>query len=213
MTEEHMYFKRLGLGPMANFIYLLGDEREKKAAVVDPAWEVNEILKVLEEDQMEVSHVFLTHAHPDHSNGVEEIKKKTGAPVFMHPLEKPWEGDWAKDTEKIKHEDRIRVGNLECEFLHTPGHSPGSLCIRVGSHLVSGDTLFVGACGRTDLPGGNPEQLFSSLQMLAQLPDELKVFPGHGYGPSASSTIGVEKKNNPFMACREKERFLSFFAI
>jgi hydroxyacylglutathione hydrolase len=213
MTEEKIYFKRLELGPMANFVYLVGDAEAKQVAVVDPAWDVNTILHVAQADDLRITDIFLTHAHPDHDNGVEELQKRSGASVWLHGDEKPWEGNWDRGAEKLKDGDQKHVGNVCFTFFHTPGHSPGSVCIQVGSRLITGDTLFVGACGRTDLPGGDPAQLFESLQRLATLPEETRVFPGHGYGATPSSTIGEEKERNPFMACSDKGRFLRIFGI
>lgn len=208
MTEDEIYFKRLELGPMVNFVYVVGDLKTRKVAVVDPAWEVETILKVVQADQVEISDIFLTHGHPDHANGVEALAQATGASIWLHELERPWEGTWDQRAGKVRDGEVRKVGNLEFEFLHTPGHTEGSVCIRVEGRLLTGDTLFVGACGRTDLPGGDSAKLYASLQRLAKLPESLEVLPGHGYGPASSSTIGQEKELNPFMTCSLKDRFL-----
>jgi hydroxyacylglutathione hydrolase len=212
MTEPAAYFKQLALGPMANFVYLIGDPGTKEAAVIDPAWDVSAILEEARKDGMEIRHILATHGHPDHINAVQDLARRTGARVYLHEQEMPWEEEWDAPVHRTRDGERIKIGNLEVTCLHTPGHSPGSQCFLAGSWLFSGDTLFVGACGRTDLPGGDPRQLYESLRKLADtLPGQTVVCPGHDYGGAPNSTLSEQKENNPFLQMGSLSDFLRMF--
>ncbi len=183
-----------------NFSYVVFCSVTKKGVVIDPCGDVQKIFTCLEEEKVSLSYIFLTHSHFDHVDGLDAVKEKFPVPVVAHAGE-----DFTIDKNVVDEEELV-VGKISFTFLHTPGHTPGGVCILAGEHLFSGDTLFVGACGRTDFPGGDPEQLYASFQRLAELPDATKVYPGHAYGPSVS-TIGDEKKSNPFFTS-SKEEFL-----
>jgi len=194
---------------MANFVYLIGDPKTREAAVVDPAWDVSAIVKAAEADGYSIKHVLVTHGHPDHTNGVEEILNRTNSRLYMHKVEVPWMKGWKAEATRTESDDKLSIGDLTITFLHTPGHTPGSQCFKVGSSLVAGDTLFIGGCGRTDLPGGDPEQLYDTLnRKLRTLDDGVLVFPGHNYSDVPSSTMGEEKRNNPFLKVQSLDRFL-----
>lgn len=202
-----MRFEQLQIGSMANFTYIIGDEKSGEAAVVDPHGEINRVLSVAEKNGLEVTYIVNTHTHWDHVAGNEELKEKTGATVVSHPA-----GTAPRDR-TVEEGDEFRVGNVAIRILHTPGHSPDSICLLVGSKLLTGDTLFVGECGRTDLPGGNPEAMYHSLlEVLRGLDDDLEVYPGHDYGPTPSSTLGREKETNYTLKLRTKEEFVRFMA-
>ncbi|MFH1262020.1 MAG: MBL fold metallo-hydrolase [Pseudomonadota bacterium] len=195
------------IGPMANFVYLLGDPATKTAAVVDPAWDVKRIIKAAEDDGYRITRILLTHGHPDHANGVDELASTTGAEVYAHPAE----SFWLKDLRtKIRPYEggTISIGEISVSVIHTPGHSAGSVCLIAGENFLTGDTLFVGACGRTDLPGGSAKELFESFQKIRQLDDSLILCPGHHYGPECTSTLGMEKQGNSFLATRGLNNFL-----
>jgi len=190
---------------MQNFNYLIGDPETHECAYVDPAWEVDRLLKIAKDDGYKIKKILLTHNHFDHIEGVEEAVLKTGAEVSMHPLdEKPVAKTGVKII-PVTHGQEIKIGSLKVTPLHTPGHTPGSTCYLVTDpqtgldHLFTGDTLFQGNCGRSDLPGGDPRVLFKSLQMLKSLDPATKVYPGHDYGMKPVTTIDFEKKNNPTM--------------
>lgn len=198
---------------MANFCYLIGDETSKTCALVDPAFETERILDEANRLGYKINDIINTHGHSDHTAGNGAIKAATGARVLIHELE-------AKRLGKVLHKtfsrllggkgspspdvllqesDRIQIGMVHLEVLHTPGHTPGSICLYTDGHIFTGDTLFVGAVGRTDLPGGSTKQLLTSIQKkIYTLPGDTIVWPGHDYGPYPSSTVEREKNSNPF---------------
>ncbi len=210
MSNESVYLKQMELGPMQNFVYLIGDPRTKEAAVVDPAWNVPAILAQAKKDDMKIKHVLVTHHHFDHVNGVEKIVAETDATVRINKNEMPYvpfKGDHVKGMDSG---DELKIGDITVKFMHTPGHTPGSQCFYVQNHLVSGDTLFINACGRTDLPGGDPEQMYWSLNhRIKKLDDGVILFPGHNYADAPTATLGEQKRQNPFMMCETLQDFLA----
>ena len=207
-----MIFTQIPVGPMQNFVYLIGDEATKEAAVVDAGWDIDEILENVNKDNLKIIKIILTHSHFDHVQKVNELIAKTKADVYFHESEsdsikKHISGDSVKII-KLKDNDEIKVGKIKIKIIHTPGHTPGAVCLLFGNKLITGDTLFVGAIGRTDLPGGDAIKLFESLQKLKKLDDKTDIYPGHDYGETPFSTIGDEKKNNPYFMCKTKEEFL-----
>ncbi len=200
-----MIFEQIPVGAMQNFAYLVGDENTSLAAVVDPAWDIDRILAVAKRHDLKVIFVINTHSHPDHTSGNSELVRATGARVVAH------EASRIKKDISIKEGDTLRVGSLELKFIHTPGHSPDSISVLVGGKLMTGDTLFVGECGRTDLPGGSSEQLHASLfNKLMKLPDDVEVYPGHDYGTKPHSRIGYERTHNYVLKPRSVEEFVRF---
>jgi len=203
--------KQMEIGPMQNFVYFIGDPQTREVAVVDPGWEPHTILNAAAQDQWRITHLFVTHTHFDHINALEAVLKQTDAKVCVHAQEAPFLKFAGKNILKMKNSDHVKVGNVEIQFLHTPGHTPGSQCFLVQGNLISGDTLFIQACGRTDLPGGDPEELYLSLQdRLGKLPSETILYPGHNYADQLTSTLGDEKKNNPFFVPQTLQQFLQF---
>lgn len=200
-------------GQMANFVYLIGDTQERVCMVVDPAWDIPGIIEFAEKEDMRLIGALVTHYHPDHIGGDIFGHSITGLaelmsirPVKVHVNEVESGGvrqvSGLSDTDIAKHKggDDVSIGNVTVRLLHTPGHTPGSQCFLADSALVSGDTLFIGGCGRVDLPGGNPEQMYHSLtQVLARLPEDTLLFPGHNYAAKEVSTIGDEKKDNYYL--------------
>jgi glyoxylase-like metal-dependent hydrolase (beta-lactamase superfamily II) len=215
-----LYFKQLEIGPMQNYVYLLGSMETRKVAVVDAAWEIDTILKIAAQDEMEITHAFVTHTHPDHVGGgfagmeiagVTELLEKCKAKVVVHKAEAEFlKGLSSSDMVKTDHGDKINVGGVEIDLMHTPGHTPGSQCFLVDNRIVSGDTLFIDACGRVDFPGGNAEQMYYSLtQKLMALPDETILFPGHNYARLPHATLGEQKKTNPYLRFSSLKQFLA----
>ena len=218
-----IYFRQLELGPMQNYVYLLGDPHTHEAAVVDAAWDIDTILRTAEADGYWITRDLVTHFHPDHLGGdlmghqitgAAELVGRVPAKVYIHKAEAPFvhrvSGLSASDLVAVEGGDETEVGQLKLRFLHTPGHTPGSQCFLVGNALVSGDTLFIGACGRVDLPGSNPEDMYRSLtHVLAALPDETLLYPGHNYADRPRSTIGDEKRTNMMMRFGNLKDFLS----
>ncbi len=207
-AENPLYLKQIEVGPMENFVYLIGDQDKRECVMVDPAWEVDRVLRLAAQDGMRVVGGLVTHTHFDHVNGVEELIAKTGSKVYVNKAEAEFLKGMKSHLEKVDSGHKLQVGNLEITFLHTPGHTPGSQCFLVNNRLVSGDTLFINACGRCDLPGGNAEQMYESLQRLAKLGEGVILLPGHNYAAEPTSTLGNELKNNPYYQCHSLSEFL-----
>ncbi len=201
---------------MANFMYLIGDPESRKALVVDPAWDVESLVAVAEEDGYGVDGALITHYHPDHVGGdlfgihvegVSKLLERKGVPIYVNKHEaeglKKVTGVSDSDLRKVDDGETLALGAHEIRFLHTPGHTPGSQCFLIGDRLVAGDTLFVEGCGRVDLPGGDAEAMYHSLTgKLAKLPTTTVLYPGHHYGPTPTSTIGDELENNLYLRIR-----------
>jgi glyoxylase-like metal-dependent hydrolase (beta-lactamase superfamily II) len=224
-----LYFAQVPVGEMANFAYLIGSRETRECLLVDPAWSVDALLDQAEQDGMRVTGALVTHYHQDHVGGsifgmqIEGVARLLArAPVPIHVNAREAEGvrkvTGASASDLVAHEggDVLALGGLRVRLLHTPGHTPGSQCFLVEEagapgRLVSGDTLFLGSCGRVDLPGGDPEALYESLtQKLAKLPDETLLYPGHFYAADPFSTIGEQKRRNPYLRVARLEDFLSF---
>ncbi len=208
-----MRVEQIKLSRMKTFCYLVGDEASGSAALIDPAFDVPGILETATRAGYTITHVINTHHHADHTAGNLESIKATGAQLCIHKddaaaLTKIAGKAFARmlggkgsppSDRQLTDGDLLRIGAIELRVLHTPGHTPGSICLHTPGHLFTGDTLFVGAVGRTDLPGGNTRQLITAIQKrLYTLPDATIVWPGHDYGDRPSSTIFYEKNNNPF---------------
>ncbi len=190
---------QIPVGPMENFAYLVVDPATHKAVVIDPGWDADKILIQAANLGVTITGVWLTHTHFDHIQEVDRIAQTAGVPVWVHPLERSQLSDVTAEMRDVNEGDTLSVGGESATVLHTPGHSPGAVCFQVGDGIVTGDTLFVGAIGRTDLPGSDPRAMGKSLKRLAQLPEDLVVYSGHNYGDHPTSTIGREKKTNPYM--------------
>lgn len=215
--SETVYVRQLELGPMQNFVYIIGDPETRECVVVDPAWDIDAIVDRVAADGMQLRGVLVTHTHQDHVGGhlfgfdipgIEELLGRAPAKVYVHKAEREFLRGFGSDLVKVDGGDTVQVGRVPLRFIHTPGHTPGSQCFLVDAKLVSGDTLFIRSCGRTDLPGSDPEEMYYSLtQRLGALPDDTLVFPGHNYG-GTSTTIGAEKKQNPMMRFPSMTDFL-----
>ncbi|MCZ6566665.1 MAG: MBL fold metallo-hydrolase [Gammaproteobacteria bacterium] len=199
------------LGPMENFIYLLVNEPSKTAAVVDPAWDVPTIISRAKQLGVSITDVLLTHSHHDHINGLDQLLSRYDAQVHLLKSEAEfWGAELVKPS--LHHGgDHIKLGNTEIDILHTPGHTPGSACYRVGDDLITGDTLFVFGCGRCDLHGGDPEQMHTTLKRFRdELPASIVIHPGHHYAVQKTSTLGEELEGNPFMHFTEVDKFVRY---
>jgi hydroxyacylglutathione hydrolase len=191
-----MIIIQLPVGNMDVFCYIIGCERTRDAMVIDPGGEVDAIGARAKKENLNIKYIFNTHHHFDHIEGNAALKKLTGAKIVMNELEDNFVRGGAKADIRLKDEKTFKVGDITFEIFHTPGHSPGGLCLYAHGQLFTGDTLFVGDSGRTDLAGGHRPTLGSSIRMLMKLPDDTIVWPGHNYGRTPSSTIGNEKKTN-----------------
>ncbi|ATL66879.1 MBL fold metallo-hydrolase [Nocardia terpenica] len=220
MGSDRLYFRQLLAGrdwavgdpiatQMRNFAYLIGDRESGECVVVDPAYAAGDLVDIAEADGLRVAGVLATHHHPDHVGGtmlgftlqgVRELLERIDVPVHVHRQELPWVANVTEiapgELTGHEHGDTIGVGAVDIELLHTPGHTPGSLCFLVDDRLVAGDTLFIDGCGRTDFPGGDSEAMFRSLRSLAALPGNPVVYPGHWYSEEPSAALSSVRDNN-----------------
>jgi glyoxylase-like metal-dependent hydrolase (beta-lactamase superfamily II) len=188
-----------------NFSYIIADTSSREAAVVDPSFNARAIVRVLEDFRLKLKYVICTHSHFDHTAEVDFFKTRFNSKVLAHKLS-TMEKDIELDDGSV-----IDLGSIRIRVIHTPGHTEDSICLLVDNKLLTGDTLFVGGCGRTDLPGGDPRKLYHSLfNKLLLLDDSVEVYPGHDYGSAPSSTIGLEKMTNEVLKKRSIEEFLGF---
>ncbi len=222
MATDRLYLRQAQIGPMANFVYLIGDSETHTAAVVDPAWDVDAILEFARKEGYEIDKILITHYHPDHLGGsmmgqniqgAADLIAKVKAKVYIHKAEaegaKRIAGLSDSDLVLVEAGDVFEVGELPIKFLHTPGHTPGSQCFLVDGNLISGDTLFVNSCGRVDLPGSDPAAMYHSLNhTLKNLDDATVVYPGHAYSSDSSTTIGKQKRHNMYMRFPTLDEFL-----
>jgi len=212
-----MIFKQIKVGPMQNFSYIIGDEKIKEGAVVDAGWEIDKLIDIANKEKLKINKIILTHSHYDHVQKVDELSSKTNANIYFHEDDYNEIKRLIKNPNikivKLKNNDEIKVGDIRIKVIHTPGHTLGAICLLAENKLLTGDTLFVNAIGRTDLPGGDAIKLFESLQKLKKLDDNVEVYPGHDYGEVPFSTIGGEKKANPYFMCGTKEQFLNLLGL
>jgi hydroxyacylglutathione hydrolase len=189
-----------------NFSYLIADETTREAAVVDPSFNANIIMQILRDEKLLLKYIFNTHGHGDHTAGNENLKHSFDAKIVAYKS-----SGISKDI-GVNDGDTLTIGKIQIKIIHTPGHTPDSICLLInGEKLITGDTLFVGECGRTDLPGGNPKEMYASLfNKLMKLDDNIEVYPGHDYGSQPYSTIGIEKRTNYTLKRRTLEEFVEF---
>jgi len=209
---KELIIEQIEIGPMQNYTYIIGSRETREVAIVDPAWDIDSLVKHLAENDYTLKAVLATHYHPDHIGGsfsgnnvegVAQLMEVNPVKVYAHKEE----ADGVKkvtelsdsDIVKVDSGDTLKLGNIEVEFLHTPGHTPGSQCFRIKNTLVSGDTLFVNGCGRVDLPGSNSEDMYHSLRKLSDLPDDTLLLPGHNYGHVPNATMGETKNTNVYL--------------
>ncbi|MHB8601122.1 MAG: MBL fold metallo-hydrolase [Nitrosotalea sp.] len=196
---------QLQVGNMQNFTYVLEDEATKESVIIDPSWDLELVLEIIERNDLQVKYIINTHHHFDHTIGNEALVKHTNSKILQH------ESSTLKSDMRISDGEKITFGKSELTVIHTPGHSQDSICLVGDGKIFSGDTLFVGNCGRIDLPGGSAKELYHSLfDTLYKLDDTLMLYPGHNYGSSPNSTIGKEKKTNFVLQPRTESEFLEF---
>lgn len=208
-----LYLRQLKLGPMDNFVYLLGAEGAEEVMAIDPAWDVDAVCAAAAADGKRIAAAAVSHCHGDHTNGVPGLLSRLDIPVYAQREELAFSSELARmGLTPVAPGDDIPVGPLKVKALHTPGHTPGSQCFYVdGDALVSGDTVFVNACGRCDLRGGDPEEMYRTITgTLMKLPEGTRLFPGHDYGDVAVSTLGREKENNPYFRQHDLESFVAY---
>ncbi|MFV2056863.1 MAG: MBL fold metallo-hydrolase [Thiohalomonadales bacterium] len=218
MTKDPAGFRihALELGPMENFIYFIEDLKTQRTAIVDPAWEVNEILDFSKQNDLKVTDILLTHSHSDHINGINGVLDQYDAQLHLLKSETQlWrsfaDSDMSASSELHHGGDRIILGETTIEILHTPGHTPGSACYHIGNDLIAGDTLFVFGCGRCDLAGGDPGQMFHTLKKIqAELPAATLIHPGHNYSQKTTATLQEQIDGNPFFHFDDEHEFTHY---
>jgi glyoxylase-like metal-dependent hydrolase (beta-lactamase superfamily II) len=223
VTDDRLYFRQLLAGrdfavddqiahQMVNFVYLVGDRETGEAMIIDPAYGVRELVEIAGADGLTVTGALVTHYHPDHVGGsmmgweIEGVAALLGlegvnAPIHVNRAEAigVQRVTGASESDLVLHDggDVVTVGSVPITLVHTPGHTPGSQCFLVDGRLVAGDTLFLDGCGRTDLPGGDPDEMYRSLtQRLAAVPDDTMLYPGHQYSAEPSATMGATRQTN-----------------
>jgi len=234
--SDRFYFRQLLSGrdfaqndpvarQMVNFVYAIGDRQTGDAVLVDPAYDVNGLVDTIEADGMRCSGVLATHYHPDHVGGSMMGFELEGITALLDRIDVPIhvqadEAEYVRkvtgvtDESLVQHQsgDIVRVGDVEIELIHTPGHTPGSQCFLVDGRLVAGDTLFLDGCGRTDLPGSDPEQMYESLTTrLGRVDDDVVLCPGHAYSPEPTATMGATRERNIVFRPDTKEQWMMLF--
>jgi len=233
--DDRLYFKQLLAGrdfaktddlasQMVNFVYLIGDRITRETLVIDPAYAVSELVEIAQQDDMKVVGALATHYHADHVGGsmmglniegAAKLLQLADIPIHIQTEEAPWiqrTTGVALDSLKMHGSgDKVTVGEIEVTLLHTPGHTPGSQCFLVDQMLVAGDTLFLEGCGRTDLPGSNPEQMYESLQLLGKLDDDVVVYPGHQYSIPKYMSMGEVRSTNYVFKPKTKDAWMQWF--
>ena len=200
-----MKVHQLQVGNMQNFTYVLEDEETKESVIIDPSWDLEMIIEIIERNDLKVKYIINTHHHFDHTIGNDAIVQYTKSKILQH------EASTLKNDVRISDGEKITFGKSELVAIHTPGHSKDSMCLVGDGKIFSGDTLFVGNCGRTDLPGGSAKELYHSLfDIVYKLDGNLVLYPGHNYGISPNSTLDQEKKTNFVLQPRTESEFLDF---
>lgn len=238
MSEQaRFYFRQLLSGQdfarenqiahqMVNFTYLIGDRATGEAVVIDPAYDIDGLLEVVAADEMRLVGALATHYHADHIggplmgeysiDGIAQLLERIDVPIHVQADEVPWIERQTGVSEHLtahRSGDVVTVGEVAIALIHTPGHTPGSQCFFVNGALVSGDTLFLDGCGRTDLPGADPVAMYESLtQKLAQVPDDALLFPGHRYSPAPYQSMAETRAHNFVFTPRSVEEWLTMFA-
>ena len=204
MVDSELFFKQIKhVGD--NFSYIIADEANKEAVVVDPSFNAEAIIQLAKKNGLKIEYIIDTHYHGDHVAGNKEVKASSGAKIVAHKLSRV-----EKDVE-VADGDTIKVGGIVIKVIHTPGHTQDGICLLVDKKVLTGDTLFVGECGRTDMPGSSSKEMYNSLfNKLMKLDDDVEVYPGHDYGPRPYSTIGEEKRTNYVLEKRSLEEFIEF---
>jgi glyoxylase-like metal-dependent hydrolase (beta-lactamase superfamily II) len=211
---------------MVNFVYALGDRDSGEAMLVDPAYDPRELVRLVQSDDMNVTSVSLTHYHPDHAGGdlfgnwiagIRELLDELDVPVHVHRDEVAWvrEVTGVPESSMVAHEsgDNVKVGGLDVTMIHTPGHTPGSQCLLADGRFITGDTLFIDGCGRTDLPGSDSDEMYRTLTTrLGSIGDDALLFPGHQYSAAPSASMGEVRRSNFVLAPRTREQWLAMFA-
>lgn len=189
-----------------NFSYIIADDTTREAAVVDSSYNAGEITRIIKAENLKLKYIINTHGHSDHTAGNQELRSISTAKIVAHTLSR------INPDIKVNDGDTLNIGAIPLKVIHTPGHTPDGICLLVNNQkLLTGDTLFIGECGRTDMPGGNSKNMYNSLfHKILKLNDNIEVYPGHDYGSKPSSTIGEERRSNYTLEPRTLAEFIEF---
>ena len=222
MSDE-LIVEQIQIGPMQNFTYIVGSKSTREVAIVDPAWDIPELIEQINAKDYKLTAALVTHYHPDHIGGsigghdiegIAQLLETQSVKIYTHKAEadgvKRVTGVSESDLVRVESGDDLKLGDISVEFLHTPGHTPGSQCFRIKNTLVSGDTLFINGCGRVDLPGSDYEDMYHSIQKHAALPEENLLLPGHNNAHVPNATMGETKKVNNYMNVKDLDSWKLF---
>ena len=201
----------LQLGPYDNFVYSIVDRATKKAAVIDPAWDVPAIEQALAERGAEITMILMTHTHPDHVNGVDETFSRHDVPMYIHEKEAKIWGKSFPAMRFVEDEEIIQLGETPIRVIETPGHTIGGLCFHMEGHIICGDSFFVYGMGHCRLPGSNPKELYATMKKIQQvIPLDTIMYPAHDYGITPTITLEEQIAGNPFFRCKDEADFVDY---
>lgn len=207
---SNLVIKQFEIGPLNNFLYLVGDESTKEMALIDPAWDAPFLMREINNLGFTLTKVLLTHGHPDHVNGLPDVlNEHPDIPIYMSKHEAHFLTPDVPNLIQMNDGDTVNVGSLTFKTVHTPGHTPGGQCFIHDNNAIVGDTLFIDGCGRCDLPGGDPRVMYNTLyNIVMKWPDETILYTGHNYGPKITDTLAEQKKTNPYLQASSLDDFL-----
>jgi len=210
MSSSKIILEQYLLGPMDNYVYVIGCAQTKEVGIVDPGWDVDFLQQQAKKSGYKIVAILLTHGHMDHVEGLDQLLRTYDVPVYLSAREAEFYKPECKNLKLTADREVIPIGKITVECLQTPGHTPGCQCYRAEDILLTGDVLFIDGCGRCDLPGGNPKAMYESLyHTILKLPDTVVVYPGHDYGDKPSATLGELRQSNPYLKAKNQEDFFS----
>ncbi len=209
-TNSPLVIKQIEIGPMNNYVYLIANSLSEEAVIVDPAWDVDLIRNIALENNWNIQGALITHGHPDHTNGIEDLLSTHDIPVYVSKHEASFYKPIGENIKEVDANTQIELGDLKVDFVHTPGHSPGSQCFMCEGNLIAGDTLFLDGCGRCDLPGGDVELMYDTIaNVLLKMPNSTTIYPGHNYHHLHCDSLEKQKQTNPYLRAENLHQFIS----
>lgn len=206
---KNLFIEQIELGPMNNYIYMIGDSSTQEVMIVDPAWDVATLKRLLKDNDLHLQGLLITHGHPDHTNGIQGMLDDYDVPVYVARDEAFFYKPIGENVRDITPGQQLTLGNITIDCIHTPGHTPGSQCFKIDHHLIAGDTLFLDGCGRCDLPGGDAATLYDSLyNTILKMPNSTILYPGHNYHHLHCDSLEHQKQTNPYLQCASLHDFV-----